>query len=91
MRLRRCEGPRTRVWRGVSVRKLHNHRRLSWTIRHSALSRRMVAGRHITDVGTVALALVIREFMGNDRSRACHSYEFGREGDGASVLWSPRS
>ena len=39
----------------------------------------MVAGRHVTDDGTVALALVMREFVGNDRSEACHSYEFGRE------------
>ena len=51
----------------------------------------MVVGRHITDDGTIALALVIREFMGNNKSEAYQSYEFGREGDGASVLRSPRA
>ena len=49
----------------------------------------MVAERHITDDGTIALALVIREFMGNDKSEAYQSYEFGHEGDGASILRSP--
>ena len=39
-----------------------------------------MAGRHITDAGTIALAFVILEFVGNDTSGACHSYEFGHEG-----------
>ena len=55
-------------------------------IRHGAFLGRMVAGRHITDAGTITLALVIREFVGNDRSGAYHSYEFGREGG-----WCQRS
>ena len=38
-----------------------------------------MAGHHINDARTIALALIIREFMGNDRSEAYHSYEFGRE------------
>ena len=46
-----------------------NHRWL-WT----------VMGRHIADAGIVALALTIREFMGNGRNIACHSHELGREG-----------
>ena len=75
-----------RVWRGVSLRGLGYHQQLCWTIRHSAFPGRMVAGRHITDAETIALALVIREFVGNDRSGACHSYEFGCEGG-----WCQRS
>ena len=55
-----------RVRRGVSLRRLGNHRRLCWTICHSAFLRQMVVGRHITDAGTIALAFVIREFVGND-------------------------
>ena len=46
---------------------------------YSAFPGRMVAGRHITNAGTIALALVIWEFVGDGRSGACHSYEFGRE------------
>jgi len=62
------------------LRGLGNHRWLCWTTRHSAFPGQMVARRHITDAGTIALAFVIREFMGNDRGGACHSYEFGHEG-----------
>ena len=75
-----------RVWRGVSLRGLGYHQRLCWTIRHGAFLGWMVAGRHITNAGTIALALVIWEFMGGGRSRASHSYEFGHEGG-----WRQRS
>ena len=63
----------------MSLRRLHNHQQLSWTVRYSAFPGWMVAGRHITDARTIALALIIQEFVGNDRSKACHSYEFRRE------------
>ena len=80
MHLHRREGLRTRVRRGVSLHGLGNHRRLYWTIHHSAFPGQMVVGRHIPDARTIALALVIQEFVGNDRSGAYHSYEFGHEG-----------
>ena len=69
------------VRRGVSLCRLRNHQRLSRSVRHSALPGRTVAGRHVTDAGTVALALVIREFVESGRSAACHSHEFGCEGE----------
>ena len=62
------------------MRRLHNHRRLSQSVRHSALLGWTVAGHHITDAGTVALTLAIREFVGNDRNAACRSHELGHEG-----------
>ena len=47
-----------------------------------------MAGHHVTDARTIALALTIREFMGNGRNATCHSHEpLDREGvsDDSSV------
>ena len=39
-----------------------------------------MAGCHVADAGTIALALVIWEFVESGKSIACHSHEFGCEG-----------
>ena len=57
VRLSGREGLRTRVQRGVSLCRFHNHRWLSRSVRHGALLGRTVAWCHVADAGIVAHAL----------------------------------
>ena len=69
MRLGTREGIHTRVRRGVGLKRLHHHRRLSWGVRHSALLGQRVARCHdVTDARAVALDIVIHEVVKRGRS-----------------------